>query len=220
MKMKILQGDATTPFLKQLQSSLKPGSAASLKLRKGIAGRLEQCTRDHIFVASKTRHKTASRLSAKPTGYLEKTAGTVESQVTGNHDGLIQLSVYGDIYARVDGPVSVSPKNKKWLAIPATAESYGKRPREIAGLRFQRMKEGKLAALVRDTDEKDADGRTKSEVIFWLKKGVTLPQDRGLLPSEGQYLEAMEKAADDFMTKLAQQEASKGFGSGGRNSPA
>jgi hypothetical protein len=215
MKMTILQGDATTPFLKELQSSLKPGSAASLKLRKGIAGRLEQVTRSHITKASLTRHKTATRLSAKPTGYLEKKEGTVESQVTGNADGLIQISVYGDIFARVDGPVSVKPRTKKWLAIPATAEAYGKRPYEIDGLRFVLMKKGKLAALVR---VKGTDGKPKSEVIFWLKKGVTLPQDRGLLPSEQQYLDAMEMAANDFMTALAAQEARKGFGSGGRNS--
>lgn len=220
MKMKILQGDATTPFLKELQASLKPGSAASLKLRKGIAGRLEQTTRSHITKAALTRHKTATRLSAKPTGYLAKKEGTVESQVTGNADGLIIVSVYGEIFARVDGPVSVKPRTKKWLAIPATAESYGKRPREIDGLRFVLMKKGKLAALVRVETEKDADGKPKSEVVFWLKKGVTLPQDRGLLPSEGQYLEAMEKAADDFMAALAAQESRKSFGSGGRNSPA
>jgi hypothetical protein len=212
MKMKILQGDASTPLLKDLQAALKPGSAAGLKLRQTLAGSLERLTRDHITKASKTRHKTADRLSAKRTGYLEKKEGTVESHVTGNADGLIRISVYGDIFSRVDGPVSVKPRTKKWLAIPNTAEAYGRRPRELKSLRFILIKKGFLAALVRDIDGPPGpDGRQPSEVIYWLKKGVTLPQDRGLLPTEAEFLKAMESGAGIFLDALDKQSQGKGF---------
>lgn len=206
MKMKILQGDATTPFLKQLQAAIKPGSSTSLKFRQTLAGSVERLTRDHIRTAAATRHKTANRLSAKATGYLEKKEATVESQVTGNADGLIKVTVYGDIFARVDGDVSVKPRTKKWLAIPNTAEAYGRRPFELKGLRFVLMKKGKLAALVRDLDgPPDEKGRQPSEVVYWLKKGVTLPQDRGLLPTEAEYLKALEEGAGIFLDVLDRQ---------------
>ena len=218
MKMQILKGDLTTPSLKALQAALKPGSKESLKLRKAMAFNAETLTRDHIIKAAKTRHKTANRLSATQTGYLSKKAESVESQVTGNADGLIKLTVIGDIFKRVDADVSVKPRLKKWLAIPATAEAYGKRPGELAGLSFIKMK-GNLAALVRVSEQKDAKGRLTPDVIFWLKKGVTLPQDRGLLPVEGQYMEAFEKAADDYLAALAKR-AADSFTAGGKFSPA
>lgn len=218
MKMQILQGDLTTPSLKSLQAALKPGSKESLKLRQSMAFNAETLTRDHIVKAAKTRHKTANRLSATQTGYLSKKAESIESHVTGNADGLIKLTVVGDIFKRVDGAVPIKPRLKKWLAIPNTAEAYGKRPGEISGLSFRKFKNN-LAALVRVSEEKDALGRPKFDVIFWLKKGVTLPQDRGLLPVEGEYMEAFEKAADDYLAALAKR-AAESFTAGGRNSPA
>jgi len=220
MKMAILQGDPTTPMLREVQAALKPGSKESLKFRKGMAMKAETLTREHIIKAAKTRHKTANRLSATHSGYFSKRAETVESHVTGNPDGLITLTVYGEIFARVDGAVSVKPRTKKWLAIPNTAEAYGRRPKELDGLRFVKMK-GSLAALVRDDegDAKDAKGRKKFSVIYWLKKGVTLPQDRGLLPVEGQYMEAFESAAEDYLADL-ERRYKNSFTAGGRNSPA
>ena len=219
MKMKILQGDATTPLLKEVQASLKPGSKESLKLRKGMAARLEELTRSHIVKAATTRHKTASRLGASPTGYLTKRAETVESLVTGNADGLIKLSVFGDIFQRVDGDVAVKPRRRKWLAIPAVAEAYARRPGEIPGLRFMLIKRGSLAALVEDLPGPPAPGaRQPVKIWYWLKKGVTLPRDRGLLPTEAQYLDALEQAADDYLAALAGAQAS--FAAGGRQGPA
>lgn len=219
MKMKIITGDASTPLLKEVQASLKPGSKESLKLRRGMAARLETTTRDHIRMAAGSRHKTATRLSAKPTGYLSRRAETVESFVTGNPDGLIRLTVYGDIFSRVDGAVSVTPKRRAWLAIPNVSEAYARRPREIPGLRFMLIKKGKLAALVTDLEGPPAPGKRQPvKIWYWLKKGVTLPQDRGLLPTEKDYLDAVEKAADDYLAALEASQSS--FGAGGRSSPA
>jgi len=210
MKMLILKGDLTTPLLRDVQASLKPGSKESLKLRKGMAFRLETLTREHITKAAKTRHKTADRLSATHSGYLAKKTDTVESTVTGNADGAILVRVYGDIFARVDGPVDIKPRRKKWLAIPAVSEAYGRRPGEFETLRFIKLK-GDLAALVFDEENKakEAKGRQKFTVIYWLKKGVTLPQDRGLLPTEGEYLTALESAADDYLADLARRAVPK-----------
>lgn len=210
MKMAILKGDDTTPLLKEIQSALKPGSKAHLKLRQSLAGRVERLTRDHIFNASKTRHKTANRLNAKATGYLEKTAATVESIVTGNADGLIKVNVYGSIFARVDSDVSIVPTKRKWLTIPWHPEAYGKRAKELGDLTFIKVKPD-LAALLKlpVVNGKKVYPKGPAEwqlaIRYWLKKGVTLPQDRGLLPEESEYLKALEDGAEDFMQMLDRQ---------------
>lgn len=224
LKMKILQGDSTTPFLKELQASLKPGSKESLKLRKGMAINAEKLTRDHIIKAAKTRHKTADRLSATRTGYLSKKSDTVESHVTGNSDGLIKLAVYGEIFARVDRDVPIVPRTKKWLTIPWHKEAYGRRAGELGDLTFVKVKPD-LAALLKlpVVDGKKVFPKTPGEwqnaIRYWLKKGVTLPRDRGLLPEEDEYAKALEEAAENYLSEL-QRRYESSFTAGGRTSPA
>ncbi len=239
MKVQVQISDAATPTLKDLQDTLN--DAGKLKLRKAIAGRLETLVRAHIIRAAQTRHKTATRLGANPTNYLAKRGDTVETQVTGNADGLIKLTVYGDIFARVDGPVDVRPRRAKSLAIPAISGAYGRRPREIGGLRLVVFLDAKKAALAKVT----GDGGTgpiflrkqvvgpprpssdrwrrykrsfgpekptpKITVWYWLKKGVTLPQDRGLLPEAGEFTAATEAGAVDFLEAEIIKRSSNGF---------
>ncbi|GAA5137401.1 hypothetical protein GCM10023213_14020 [Prosthecobacter algae] len=239
MRVGVTISDEATPTLKDLQNTLN--DAGKLQLRKAIAARLETLLRSHVVAASKTRHKTATRLGANPSNYLAKRADTVESQVTGNADGLIRLTIYGDIFARVDGPVNVRPKRAKSLAIPAIAGAYGRRPREIGGLRLVVFLDAKKAALAKVT----GDGGTgtvflrkqivgpprpgtdrwrrynrkfgpekptpKVTVWYWLKKGVTLPQDRGLLPQPEEIAAATEAGAVDFLEAQIAKRSSNGF---------
>ncbi|MES2597183.1 MAG: hypothetical protein V4662_17685 [Verrucomicrobiota bacterium] len=207
MKTVIARRDDASPFLKDLQASLKPNSAASRQLRGGIAARLEKLTRNHILFASASRHKTAQRLGATPTGYLVRLAQSVETEVNPGANTPCRVYVYGEIFSRVDGPVKVRPRRKQWLAIPATRLAYGRRPHEIPGLRFMLMKKDKLAALVSTVrgGKPDAKGRKPVKIWYWLKKGVTLPQDQGLLPTAKHYADEMELAAIDFLIELEKQ---------------
>ncbi|MES2598610.1 MAG: hypothetical protein V4662_24965 [Verrucomicrobiota bacterium] len=211
MKTVILRRDDATPLLKELQSSLKKGSAGSLKLRKGIATRMEKLTRSHILFASVTRHKTATRLNASPTNYLVKAAEAVETEVSPGADSPVKVYVYGEIFERVDRDVEVKPVRKKWLAIPATRQAYGRRPGEIPGLHFMLMKKGTLAALVSyPGGKRKDDGRKNIKIWYWLKKGVTLPKDPGLLPSQLLYANELELAAVDFLDDLEKQVGRRG----------
>lgn len=208
VKIKVTTNDAATPTLNDVLGALKVGSKQHLVLQKRIAGRLETLTKNHIRKAALTRHKTASRLGANPTNYLAKKAETVETEVKGN--GLLWLTVYGDIFRRVDGAVEVVARRKKWLTIPGHAEAYGRRARELDGLTFIKLKGDKAALLKLPVEGgKKIFPKTKEEwkaaVRYWLKKGVTLPQDRGLLPTEDDYLKAMDEGAEDYLDLMEQK---------------
>lgn len=237
MKVTVEYNETVTPTLDSLMKTLE--FSGQVAMRKKIAGRLETLVRNHLITAAKTRHKTANRLGATPSGYLTRRG--VESFVTGNKDGLIRLTVYGEIFARVDGPVDVKPKKKKRLAIPAIKGAYGRRPAEIGGLRLVVFLDKKKAALAKVTGDggkgpiflrspifgppKPSTDRwrrwkrsfgpekptPKVEVWYWLSKGVRLPQDRGLLPTDDQFTKAAEEGAIDFLEEQIQKQLGNGF---------
>lgn len=157
------------------------------EMNAALGADLEDLTSAHIRIAAQTRHNTASRLGAAPSGYLTNLAGSVESRA--DQTGA-EISVYGDIFKRVLGPVEVQPTRRKWLTIPAAAESYNRRAGEFGGLYF--VKSGPESARLQDKTGK---------VLFWLKKRVTLPQDRGLLPSDAQYEKAAVFSINQFLDK-------------------
>lgn len=150
-----------------------------------LAGEFEELTRSHIREAAKTRHTTAERLGAKPTNYLLNKAASVESV---GAPGKVLLTVAGDIFKRAFGPVKVSAVAKKYLTIPITAAAYGRRAGEFDGLFLVRTKKGNLLLAQRE-------GKTLKP-FFLLKAQVTLPEDRGLLPSDAAFFHAAEEAAD------------------------
>lgn len=185
--------DRATPALAAVGASLKDRRA----LHTAIAGTIEDITAAHIRIAAQTRHKTATRLGASPTGYLNTKADTIES--VADNAGVV-MTVWGAIFKRVTGDVPVVPVNKKWLAIPALAQAYGRRPGEFGKLSFRKNKSGGARLVNEDGD-----------VLFWLVKKVTLPQDRGLLPSDEQFSQAAELGARGFLEQQIAAAQGNGF---------
>lgn len=189
--------DTVTPALKFLVEDLTDLTP----LNKRIADAAEVVTREHIlFRAAPTRHKTADRLGAQPTGYLTRRGNAIES-ASDAEGATITLGGAPEIFARVEGPVTITPVSSKYLTIPASPQAYGRRAREMQGLKPIRL--GRSLALVEESDsgspiKGDKSGR-RIVVHYWLKESVTLPQDRGLLPTEEQYIVAAEGAADDML---------------------
>ncbi|MGC4068419.1 MAG: hypothetical protein QM784_27990 [Polyangiaceae bacterium] len=195
LTVSIRPDDRATPLLRQLVEGV--GQPAGLRHR--IAGRVERITRDYILRTGAGRHKTAQRLQAAPTLHYVRSAQTVAARAT--NDG-VQMTVRGEIYARLDRDVTVRPRGAKYLTIPASRMAYGRRAREISGLVVIRMKTGRLA-LVRRT----GSGPLKSIVVYyWLARSARLPQDRTLLPSDAAYAGEMEAAAADYIDTLAAAE--------------
>ncbi len=180
--------DQATPVLAAIEREITDRQP----LNEYIGTAAAEGTRMHLRSAAQSRHETSARLGASPTGYLTKRAELV-SYTASSSD--VVLSLTGAIFKRVFGPVTVKPREKQWLAIPAVAEAYGRRARELEGLFFVLTQKG-VAMLAR------ADGDKKIKAIYWLKKSVVLPQDRGLLPTEEQYTQMAEFAARGYLRKV------------------
>lgn len=153
-----------------------------------LADDFEMLTREHITRASATRHKTAARLGAPVTGYLEKLATGSESVRGQGSPGRVRLTLQGEIFKRAFSQVTVTAKQAKMLTIPWSAPAYGRRAGEFEDLFVFKSKRG-AAFLARRID------KSKIEFLYLLKKSVILPQDRGLLPSDADFLAVVEKAA-------------------------
>lgn len=164
-------------------------------LHKSIAGYAETLTRQHLTVLAGTRHKTASRLGAQPSGHLARAAESVISEGT---DQAAVVSVVSPGLRRAFGPMTIVPRNgAKYLTIPAAAESYNRRAGSFNDLRVQVFKGGSLLALVRD----GKDG-ARAQVLYWLKKSVSQPQDRTLLPADDEFAQAAYAGVRAYLRML------------------
>jgi hypothetical protein len=190
-------------------------------LHDRIAGAVGSAVQDYIRVRSQTPayHRTATRLGATPTNYYERAASGVQTIGT-TAEAEVRLTQSTEIFQRVLGDVKIVPKARKWLALPAAAAAYGKRPREHSGLRYLPLGPSR-AALVkgpayqrqssgkRRTAEQAADYRAQlkaqTKIMYWLRRSVTLPQDRALLPSDAQITDAAEMGARDAIQHTLDQ---------------
>lgn len=191
LNIEITISDKATPKLKALFEVLDLDE--QMQFMAGLADDFEILTREHITQASRTRHKTSSRLGATPTGYLEKIATSAEGVSGVGSPGLVTLTLQGEIFKRAFGPVTVK-KSDKLLTIPIAAESYGRRAAEMGPMFRIKSRKGNLLLVQRDPDD-----QKKLKPLYVLKDEVTLPQDRGLLPSDQAFLKAAEKAAQRFV---------------------
>ena len=191
MTIDITLSDKASPKLKALFDALELDE--QIEFMSGLADDFEILTREHITQASKTRHKSAARLGATQTGYLEKIATSAEGVRAEGTPGQVTLRLQGDIFKRTFGPVIVKKKDK-WLTIPIAPQSYGRRAAEMGPMFRIKSRKGNQLLVQTDPDDKK-----KIIPLYVLKDQVTLTQDRGLLPSDQQFLKAAEKAAVRFV---------------------
>lgn len=176
---------------------------ASEPMHRAIGAEAFALTRDWLIDLAQTRHDTARRLGAAPTGHwaqaAEKTtlAATPEAAtVTVNQVGI----------GRVDHDVTIEPgPGKEFLALPAIAQAYGQRAYRVPDLVFIRTGTKQTAVLVK----KDA-GREIGTVWYWLVKSVTQRKDRTLLPDDERYRVSALKGLRNFIGAEVQRRASGG----------
>lgn len=176
--------------------------------------------KDYLDEMSVSRHKTADRLGAKPTRYLEYASGR-----SGNGDQTTEL---GKVDAkeinivirntpglkRAYGPLDITPKRAKALTIPLAAESYGKSVAELRrdGHVLFRPKGRNILAEEVDAPKpkrrrgKKGGGQAVAQKtlrpMYALVKRVHVPQDRGLLPTDKDFALWAADAAEGFVESL------------------
>ena len=204
--------DEVTPWLARIARDIEAGRDVN-GINGFMARRLAAVTRDYLRKEALVRHKTADRLKAKPTGHLEKGAENVTARPEA--DGIvIELPIPGIERAFKD--VTIVPTLSKWLTIAATAEAYGRRARSFSDLRVQFFGKDLMGLVKAEQTELKTrkrrgfsvdqvvgeDGKKRGVVYYWLKKSVFQKQDRTLMPSDEDLLQAAEDGAEAFVQAL------------------
>ena len=142
---------------------------------------------------SKTRHKTAQRLGAKPTGILQfktshpfvsATGARIQAKRKGASAVVVDITGI-PFLSRAFGNVTVTPKRAHALTIPISRYSYAKTADEMERRGWTLFTLKKRVRGVTRT-KGILFGRKHGErpiPLFFLARSVTLPRDARLLPS-------------------------------------
>lgn len=164
-------------------------------LHEEIADAAQLTTADYLREISGYRHRTANALGAEPTGALEKAAGRVTSSSDSRSS---TVTVLGNLFARAFRDVTITPRSARALTLPINAIAYGKRVSELEaqGYKFF-VPKGQSKPLLWATDPSGA-----SMPMYYLAAKVEQPQDRTLLPSDEEYLDAARAGARKYLEKI------------------
>lgn len=138
----------------------------------------------HVRKASRTRHKTANRLGARPTGHIEAAARSVMPETKGNE---IAVTIDSPGFKRVDGPLTIRARNTPNLTIPVHAVAYGRRVRTLRRLLgtpiFRPLAKGGKKGMGPYQNYLAGQVGGTFRILYALKPQVILPHDPGLLPT-------------------------------------
>jgi len=187
----------------ELSNAAPPKLAAWMKtldtpgrkeLHEEIAEGLWQLVRNHLNNAAPSRHNTANKLNATPTGFLRIAFNNTTREADASAAAVVISSDPANNFdanalRRARGPLRITPKKKKALTIPIHALSYGRSvadlPSSLAIFRIPKKgghgeKSNVLGAVI--------NGELTG--LYVLSRGVTVPQDEGLLPTDAELLES------------------------------
>ena len=150
--------------------------------------------RKHLARAAASRHKTAARLGAAPTGHLGEAARTMLIQADADH-GAVEVRSPG--FARALGPLTVRARRAKALTIPLDRVAHGRRAAELKRMGWSLFR-APGPALRGILLGKGPSGEVRA--LYALRPSVTLPHDPGLLPKH----EALAQTAKAALAKRLQ----------------
>jgi len=183
-----------TPRLLSLIKALGPEGRRTLN--NGAAAGMSDLVQRHIYGLSGSRHATATRLQALPTGHLAKAARSVQHEAD---DKGGSVSIFSPGFARVFRDIRIAPRVAQALTLPQHALSYGRRVSELRriGILIYRPKGTNILAT-------NIDG--KQVTLYALVESVRLKQDRSLLPDD----RTMERSASDAIFRTIKLIMQKG----------
>lgn len=155
------------------------GPAGRQSLNEAATHEIAVLVRTHILAAARTRHRTADSIRNGPatrTGHLTKAGESVEESATAA-EGSVTISSPG--FRRALGPVTILPKRRQHLTIPAHAMAYGKTVGEVVrdGVRVFRPRGRNFLATV-----DKSTGKPTLRVLYSLVQSATLKHEPELLP--------------------------------------
>ena len=180
--------------LQRSMGALEPAGRRQLFSAAGNA--VSKLINDHLKRIAPTRHGTAERLGATPTGHLERrtTFASDESSAT------VTIPIPG--ISRAFRSLVITPRKARSLTIPLNAISYGKRAGEVRRIGWTLFRPAAKGSHknaqggfseYQDLLMGSKDGETMP--LYLLRKRATQGQDRTLLPSDA----AISRTAADAM---------------------
>jgi hypothetical protein len=187
----------------ELTLALAVGAVRPASINRWAAGAVANTLRGHFRALAAERHGTAFPGVKPPHNFYADAARATTWEADENR---ASVSVaHRGIRLRFEGG-TVRPVNAKFLAIPARAEAYGRRPREFDDLKPIFFKHS--GALVQTEQQQvrvrkrksgaysfkiEPGGELGGGVMFWLVKSATHAADPTVLPTD----EALHAAALD-----------------------
>jgi len=196
--------DSITPLLFAVEQALSDGNAG-----KALAHDFEQFTQRHLRRRDATH---GNPMGGKRSHYWGNAADSTYATFTGNDTIRVAIGQVG-VGLHYHGG-TVVPKVRKWLAIPARTETYGKSPLEFSGeeIKFvvpRGRDHGWIEQVGRRLTSMGAKGERKTIrgtrqyanqalVLWWLVKKATIHADQSCLPSESDY----QQQADETVNRI------------------
>lgn len=206
--------DALTPRVRAVAAQLQDRT----QLHRSMGAECQQTIRAKVLQTIPFFHQTAETLGGRPTGFVADAADSVTADGALEASGAMgQINLHHPWFARVFGPVHLTPKNgSKFLTIPARGEFYGRRAREFSNLKFSiRLVNGKrLPVLELDLTQggrvKLTGEKVENPIAYWLARSVDQKQDRDRLPPDETLTKALRIGGARYLRGLERQMREKG----------
>lgn len=176
------------------------GLADRAGMHELIGARGSEITRSHLVAIAQTRHRSAERLGAAPSGHWAQAAE--KTSFTADKEGAT-ISINQPGISRVEHDITVTPgPGKKYLTIPAIAAAYNQRAYRMPDLiAIVRNIQGVRRAIA--LGKVSGKGKERVETVwYWLVKSATQKQDRSLLPSDEEYRLSALAGVRDYADRL------------------
>ena len=160
--------------------------------------------RKHLARAATSRHKTAARLGAAPTGHLDEAARTMLIQADADR-GAVEVRSPG--FARALGPLTIRARRAKALTIPLDRVAHGRRAAELKRMGWSLFR-APGPALRGILLGKGPSGEVRA--LYALRPSVTLPHDPGLLPKHEALAQTAKAALAQRLQSALRRTAAQG----------
>ncbi len=193
--------DKLSLALRSAVSQLSGEGATGMAKAMGVE--VQNKSVDHLRGLAASRHDTANRLGAAPSGHLAQAAEKVGAAsavttISGGGSNIAVLAINHPGMVRAFRDVTIVPTTKKFLAIPLAAIAYNRKPSQLTD-------EGHNMFVLRSKDsgkdrlilaEKQGDSIMP---LYLLVRSVTQKQDRTLLPSDDEFSEAAVTGISNYI---------------------
>lgn len=170
--------DKLSPAMRKMVDGMH--GEGKVRISEAMGGEVRSLVVWHLTSLAASKHTTANKLGATPTGYIANLAENFDQSSTLTFDASgATLAMRHPVISRAVRDVTITPK-KQFLTIPLNALAYSRRCGEFQEVQFVH---GRSEAVRQDMP------------AYLLVRGVTQKQDRSLLPGDDELATAAADAA-------------------------